>query len=102
MRMLVVGLPNTDFTINVSDGNEFVNESFTYRIVNTISPTISLGDYDSIVYRNNITNYITRIQFFISDNSQLEGTYSFYYEIEGNRTYVILNENFDSNKETVQ
>jgi hypothetical protein len=85
------------FNINVSDGNGYVSESFTYEIVNTISPTISLENYDSIINRDNITNYITTLQWSISDVSQFDGKYSFYYEIDGNRTYAILNENFVSN-----
>lgn len=94
---LNLSLGSYDFTINVSDGNEFVNESFTYSIVNTIIPSISLNNYDSTINRNNITNYITTLQYSISDVSQLDGTYSFYYKINGDTTYVISNENFVSN-----
>jgi len=94
---LNLSLGTYDFTINVSDGNEFVNESFTYGIVNTLSPIITLDNYDSIINRNNITNYITKLQFTVSDISQLNGTYSFFYEVNGKTTYVILNGNFVSN-----
>jgi len=85
-----------DFTINVSDGNEYVNETFTYNITNIIAPTITLDDYDSIIYRDNIIDYITQLKWSITDVSESGGTYNFYYEIDGDRTNIISNEEFVS------
>ena len=85
------------FNINVSDGNELVNETFTYLIVNNISPLISLNNYDSVININDIINCITILQWSIFDISQINGIYSFFYEIDGNITRIISNEEFPIN-----
>jgi len=84
-----------DFNINVSDGNEYANKSFTYDIVNELAPTISLGLYDDIIDIENITKFITELQWTISDISQLEGSYTFYYKIDGKTTYVSIDESLE-------